>query len=195
MNHEHLELSKLQNSMNFLHVGELKTYCEKFGLSLKGKKFLLIYRIIHFLKTGEKLEIAKYPAPSISKSNKDYTPKPRDLILKGLYKNDLKTRLFFKSIIGQHFHFTAFGVDWLEQRWMDGKPPTYQEFADMWSKEYALRRTNGSSPKAEWAYITFVKNYLNSHPQASRSELLREWETERLRNRALVDKILIKTCE
>jgi hypothetical protein len=190
MNNYKLELSNLQNSMNYLHVRELKAYCEKFGLSLKGKKSTLIYRVIHFLKTGEKLEIAKYPINSISKSNKDYTPKPRDLILKGLYKNDLKTRLFFKSIIGQHFHFTAFGVDWLEQRWIDGNPPTYQEFANMWSKEYVLRKTNGSNPKAEWAYITFVKNYLAKHAQVSRTELLKQWELERLRHKSLVDIII-----
>lgn len=194
MNNEPLDLSKLQSSMNYLHVSELKAYCEKFGLSLKGKKFTLIYRIIHFLKTGEKLEVAKYPAKSISKSKKDYNPKPNDLILKGLYKNDLKTRLFFKSIIGQHFHFTAFGVDWLEQRWIVGNPPTYQEFADMWSREYKLRKTNGSNPKAEWAYITFVKNYLTNHPKASRPELLRQWELERLRHKSLVDTILA-TCK
>ncbi len=185
-------LVQLQNSMNYLHVSELKAYCEKLGLSLKGKKFTLIYRILHFLKTGEKIELAKYPSTSLSKSNKDYTPKPSDLILKGLYKNDLKTRLFFKAIIGQHFHFTAFGVDWLEQRWMDGAPPTYQEFADMWRKEYEIRKTNGSSPKAEWAYITFVKNYLNTHTQASRNEMLKQWEIERLKHKAIVDEFFVR---
>ena len=68
-------------------------------------------------------------------------------MLKGGYKNDLKTRIFFKSIIGDYFHFTAFGIDWLKEQWMKGEPPTYKKFADMWTKEYAYREANGSSQK------------------------------------------------
>jgi hypothetical protein len=109
-------------------------------------------------------------------------------MLKGGYKNDLKTRIFFREIIGQHFHFTAFGIDWLESRWMDGNPPTYQEFADMWSKEYEFRTAYGSAPKAEWAYINFVKMHSNENPNASRNEILSSWEIERTKHKELVDK-------
>ena len=185
-----VDFDKLQVSLRYLHVSELKVYCENLSLSVKGKKIDLIDRIIYFLKTGEKIELAKYPASSMSRGQQNDAPNPYALMLKGAYKNDLKTRLFFKEIIGQHFHFTAFGIDWLENRWIDGNPPTYQEFADMWSKEYEFRKTYGSAPKAEWAYINFVKRYLNENKQASRNELLSGWEIERARHKALVDKIL-----
>ena len=70
---------------------------------------------------------------------------------------------------------------------MEGKPPTYQEFADMWSKEYEFRKTCGSAPKAEWAYINFVKMYLNDNPNASRNKILSSWELERTKHKELVD--------
>ena len=157
---------------------------------MKGKKIDLINRIIHLLKTGEKINLAKYPASSMSKDQNNNVLSTNALMLKGAYKNDLKTRLFFKEIIGQHFHFTAFGIDWLESRWMAGNPPTYQEFADMWSKEYEVRKTYGSTPKEEWAYINFVKRYLNENPHASRNEILNGWELEREKHKEFIGKFL-----
>jgi len=182
----------LLDSLHYLHVSELKQYCLHFDLSTKGKKIALITRIIHFLQKGEKLEAPPYPSNSMHKGPKAEQLKAKDLILKGAYKNDLKTRLFFKKLIGDYFHFTAFGIDWLEDRWMQGNPPTYQEFADMWEKEYAFRKANRSVPKAEWAYINFVKRYLKAHPQASRELLLEEWEIERNRHKKWVSKIIEK---
>jgi hypothetical protein len=169
-------------------VSELRIQCEHLKLSIKGKKKDLINRVIHFVKTSERIELAKYPAYSIAQDKNNNVISINALMLKGAYKNDLKTRIFFKEIIGQHFHFTAFGVDWLESRWMKGSPPTYQEFADMWVKEYQLRKTYGSAPKAEWAYINFVKKYLNENPKASRNKILDHWEAERTKHKGLVDK-------
>ncbi len=62
------------------------------------------------------------------------------MILKGSYKNDLKTRLFFKNIVGDHFHFTAFGIDWINEKWMEGNPPTYRDYATMWQSEVDRRK-------------------------------------------------------
>ena len=183
-----IEHDQLHASLHYLHVSELRIYCENLYLSIKGKKIDLINRIIHFLNTSEKIDLAKYPAHSIAQDRNNNVISANVLMLKGAYKNDLKTRIFFKEIIGQHFHFTAFGIDWLESRWMEGSPPTYQEFADMWVKEYEFRKTYGSTPKAEWAYINFVKRYLNENPGASRNKILDDWEAERTKHKGLVSK-------
>ena len=106
------------------------------------------------------------------------------LMLKGAYKNDLKTRLFFKQLIGEYFHFTAFGIDWLNDRWMEGKPPTYQEFAEMWHKEYEKRKKTPVPPKEEWAYINFVQNSLSISPTASQESINHAWECERQKQKA-----------
>lgn len=187
---ENIEISSLSNSLTYLHVSELKAYCEKLALSSKGTKMTLISRMIHFLKTGEKIELPPYPASSLSRGQKVNALKPDALMLKDAYKNDLKTRLFFKNLIGDFFHFTAFGIDWLEERWRQGNPPTYQEFANMWQKEYAFRKANGSPPKEEWAYINFVKRYLKETPQASRKDILKQWEIERNDHKDRINKLL-----
>ena len=185
-----ISLTSPQESLNYLHVKELKEHCASLLLSTKGTKSILISRIIHFIKTGEKIESPKYPSISCAKSNKTFTPHPESLMLKGLYKNDLKTRIFFKNLIGEYFHFTAFGIDWLEERWMEGRPPTYREFAAMWQNEYAYRKENGSTPKDEWAYINFVQRYLKDNPDAKKKDILKHWDIERQRHKDLVEQLM-----
>ncbi|RZI45543.1 hypothetical protein EDM53_04970 [Rickettsiales endosymbiont of Peranema trichophorum] len=167
-----------------------KVYCVNLHLSTKGTKVDLIDRIVHFIKIGEKTNLAQYPAKSLSNRHDKPALSTEALMLKGSYKNDLKTRLFFKEIIGPHFHFTAFGIDWLKSRWAEANPPTYQEFANMWITEYELRKIYSKTPKKEWAYINFVKGYLSDHKHATRSDILNAWNIERTKHKNLVAQFL-----
>lgn len=180
-------LNVLHASLHYLYVNELRLLCEDLALSSKGKKIMLISRIMHFLATGKKLDIVPYPPQSVARGGQHSVPALEALMLKNRYKNDLKNRLFFKSIIGEHFHFTAFGIDWLEERWMAGKPPTYQEFADMWQQEYQVRKREGSLAKVEWAYINCVQRYLFTHPEANREEIIAHWMAERNAHKKIVE--------
>ncbi len=175
-----------KQSLFYLHVAELKTWCEKLGLPSKGKKRELIFSIVHFVENGEKTKVAFYPNASQAKG-KIIEPQESSLMLKGSYKNDLKNRLFFKKLIGEHFHFTAFGIDWLEDRWKEGKPPTYKEFALMWEKEYQVRKKTPVPPKAEWAFIRFVQDMLEKHPGACKTDILNEWNRAREKHKRQVD--------
>jgi hypothetical protein len=184
---------ELKHSLAFLNVKELKTIALKLFISEKGKKGQIIARIIYFAKTGEKQKLPQIPKKSYAVRGVDYPLNPNSLILKGAYKNDLKTRLFFKKLIGDYFHFTAFGVDWIDEQWMDGNPPTYQEFADMWRSEYKRRQETPANPKEEWAYINFVQQYLNINPTTTRDSLTNAWKIERQKNKEIVSKILAIT--
>ncbi len=177
---------KLEESIYYLHVEELKELCTKLSLSLKGKKGELVHRIIHFAKTGEKVISIKFPEASCAKRDIVYKISKDSLILKGAYKNDLKTRLFFKEIIGQHFHFTAFGQDWTMGRWLEGSPPTYLEFANMWQQEYEYRKKHKVSPKTEWAYLSFIQRYINKFPNAARKGISESWHKERQKHKDTV---------
>lgn len=183
--------TELKNSLLFLHVGELKELAAKLSLVDKGNKRAIIMRILHFVATGQKLTAPKYPTTSCAKRGQVYPLHPNTLMLKGAYKNDLKTRLFFKQLVGDHFHFTAFGIDWLQDRWMDGNPPTYQEFAKMWQEEHAKRETHPAAPKEEWAYINFVKKYLARSPGVSRERMNHAWECERHKHKAKVEEFFL----
>ncbi len=83
------------------------------------------------------------PLPAVSCASKGLKSDlhPEALILSGPYKNDLRTRNFVKDLVGEHFHFTAAGIDWIRACWERGKPPTYKEFADWWQAEYAQKDT------------------------------------------------------
>lgn len=172
----------------FLHVDELKDVAIRLSLLDKGNKMAIIMRILHFLQTGQKLTIPKFPEKSCAKRGNSYSLGKNELMLKGSYRNDLKTRLFFKELIGSHFHFTAFGIDWLNERWMEGNPPTYHEFAMMWEEEYQKRKKLPAAPKEEWAYINFMKKYLLNSPKATKESINNAWEYERQKNKAKVYK-------
>lgn len=171
-----------KESLTFLHVEELRQLAKKLSLADKGNKMEIILRILHFMETGEKLTVPKFPEVSCAKRGVVYPIEKKALMLKGAYKNDLKTRNFFKELIGDHFHFTAFGIDWLNERWMSGNPPTYEEFALMWQK----RKEMSAPPKEEWAYINFVQKFLASHPKAGRECINEAWEKERERHKAIL---------
>jgi len=189
------DLGKLSQALLYLHVAELKNLCLELRLSHKGAKGLLINRIIHFIISGEAITAPSFPVASKAKRNVDYPLHPETLMLKGAYKNDLKTRLFFKQLIGEHFHFTAFGIDWLNDRWLKGEPPTYQEFAEMWKIEYAKRKQLGSKPKEEWAYINFAQNMVRSNPQTTRDEILNGWNRERAKQKAVAEELIAKVLK
>lgn len=173
---------QLSRALLFLKVAELKEIAKDLALSLQGKKIELIRRILHFLKTGEKATTPRFPKISCGKPEKIRILKPDAVMLKGVYKNDLQTRLFFKTLIGDHFHFTAYGIDWLNEQWMQGTPPTYQAFAEMWQEIYERQKTDPLPAKEEWAYINFIKQFLTHYPHADRDTVMHAWHNERLRN-------------
>jgi len=117
--------SSLKDHLNFLHVSELRELAQKLQLADKGRKNELVTRITHFVSAGEKLESQKFPPVSRAKLGAAYELTPEAPILKGSYKNDLKTRLFFKQLIGRHFYFTVFGIDWINECWMSGSQECY----------------------------------------------------------------------
>ncbi len=131
----------------------------------------------------------KIPAISWAPRGHKQELQPNALMLKGAYKNDLRTRLFFKSLIGEHFHFTAFGIDWLNERWINGAPPTYREFSEMWREEFQNRQKTQRPPKDEWAYIRFTQQFLRETPRSSRQAISEVWTVEKKKQKAIVEQI------
>lgn len=181
------ELAQLSEAILYLKMNQLKSVCEKLTLDSSGKKGELIERIITFLKTGNKITAPAMPAISKAKSGAHYPLAPHTFMLSGAYVNDLATRNFFKSLIGEHFHFTAYGIDWLNERWMAGKPPTYAEFADFWEAERLRRKKQKPNPKDEWAYINFLQDYYAKHSNASKTDATVAWK---VKQREMVEKVM-----
>ncbi len=167
----------LFKEMYYLNMAELRELCTTFRLPKKGKKAHLIDVIKTYLLTGEILK--ETPIPEVSCGKGPAVLQADELVLFGSYKNDLRTRIFLKTLVGNHFHYTAWGLDWLRSRWEEGNPPTYQEFADAWQGNYVATQVQKHPPKQEWALIRFCLAYAEKHPEASRAEVIQAWKEVR----------------
>lgn len=147
---------------------------------------------MHFIKTGKIVPVKELPDCVFAQKGINYPLAPQTKILYGSFKNDLKTRNFFKQLVGNHFHFTAFGIDWIEERWHAGNPPTYQEFATMWQGEYERRKKTKAQPKKEWALLNFMQRYQEQFPNASKQEVMNAWKKEREKQAQFAQKLLNK---
>ncbi len=180
----------LNDALYYLKMEELKKACDMLPLPDKGKKIDLINRIIMFVQTGKIIECSIIPNQSRASSYPTQPLSADALMLYGAYKNDAKTRAFFKNLIGYHFHFTAFGIDWLTDRWLKGEPPTYQEFANYWIEETERRKQTKSRPKEEWKYINFLQEMNKKNSLLSKSELMQQWKKIQAQKTYEVFKIL-----
>lgn len=169
----------LHTALLHCKMGELKQVCEKLALDFSGKKGMVIERIVTFVTSGKKVEAPSMPEKSKAKRGALYPLAPEALMLKGAYLNDLATRTLFKKLVGEHFHFTAYGIDWLNERWMAGNPPTYADFAEFWEAERLRRKKKTPEPKEEWAYINFLQDYFAQHPNAPQKEAMQAWKKKR----------------
>lgn len=183
------ELEILSTALHYLHMTELKDLCKKLKLPTFGKKGEIIRRICRYLKDGTILQKPIIPEISKAKNLKSKLT-PSSLILKGSYKNDDATRKFMKTLVGNHFHFTAFGQEWIQNRWMRGNPPNYSEFAAFWKLEYEERKKRKASPKQEWAYLNFIQTYGKKYGTATQQEIVKAWEQERKKQKGKVLQIL-----
>lgn len=180
----------LSDALHYMKMAQLKNACKLLALPDAGKKMELIERIMKFVQTGAIQEVPKIPSISHAKKDavQDFSPTAK--MLYGLYKNDAATREFFKKLIGSQFHFTAFGIDWLNERWLAGNPPTYQEFADYWIAQTNWRKKNKPQPKDEWAFIKFMQRMNEEKPDASQGELMKAWKQLQAENTHNAEAIL-----
>ncbi|MBV8661281.1 MAG: hypothetical protein JO129_04005 [Candidatus Dependentiae bacterium] len=174
----------------YLNMRELKNICLHFGLPTQSEKIKLIESIELYVTTGKITQKEQIPTISKAKTKTIYLLAPETRILKGSFKNDLKTRVFLKTLIGNHFHYTAYGIDWIKKMWMQGTPPTYAEFATYWQQEYQNRQITKAPLKEEWAYLNFLDNYQKLYPTASKSQAIAAWKIEREMHVAKVQEIL-----
>lgn len=52
--------------------------------------------------------------------------------------------------------------------------------ATMWQKEVDKRRKQKPQPKQEWALITFVQQYMEKNPNATKTEVNKAWHKKRM---------------
>lgn len=185
-----IEISTLYQALFYLNINQLKDLCKQLKIQPHGEKIDLIENIQQFITTGKPTTAPIIPTVSKAQPKKIYPLAADTLILQGAFKNDLKTRVFLKKLIGDHFHYTAFGIDWIKAQWLIGTPPTYQQFATYWQQEYTHRQKEKPAMKPEWAYLNFLDQYKKDLPYASKAEAIYAWKIYQQKQVDIVQKIL-----
>ncbi|NRA69161.1 MAG: hypothetical protein HRU19_32120 [Pseudobacteriovorax sp.] len=176
---------QLVDGIYYLKVDELVQIASHLGLHVHGRKQQLIDGILRFYQLGT---VPKPPAP---KPNKKAQPaaNPEVYIIQGTYTNGPASRKKLKKIIGDHFHFTTYGMDWIRDRWAEGHSPTWEEFARFWQSEYQRRKDGGEfSSKQTNARVRFFREQKGQG--LTKEELNAAWEERRQNKLNLVCSIL-----
>lgn len=161
---------KLFDNINYMMVKELQDFCDKHSIpyyihyKCKGKavktreldrKGIVIGRIKHYLETAEIKSKTVFPESVVCFDTLPSPLKPTHPVYYGQYKNkNDKILKLLKSLTNNKFEFGAIAQEIIRQCWTDGKAPTYQEFAESWTRA-VIEHTQ---PNSEWAFLLDRKN-------------------------------------
>ena len=91
----------------------------------------------------------------------------------------------------KRFYFTYLSTCWLQYRWVEGKPPTYKEFA-LYCEQQFKNPTKMDIP--ECCYIRFISAQSQASPHISRKQLMALWHSERNRHKEEVFRVIDQVC-
>ena len=145
---------------------ELKDFCRAEGLKVSGSKGDLEKRIIHYLKTGEKLD--ESPAKRIShKSDSEIS---MDSVIGENFTCSEDKREFFKKQIGPGFKFKV-----KFQKWLKENPnKTYRDAID------AYLEIQNSKEKTEisgqFQYNQYIRDFFADNDEKSLNDAIKCWK-------------------
>ena len=177
-------ITTFKESIYFLKIEELKSVLTYFKLSTSGGKKDLIARIFNHL------DIHDADDSQVTRNLPSAHPENASVethIMPKHYTNGREYREKFELMIGSHFTFTSYGMEWIRDCWGNGIYPSYQDFADYWSKEYD-RRKNGGPYKGPMTNrrVEFFKE----NSGMTKAELEELWASERQKHRDNISTLL-----
>ena len=146
---------------------ELIAFCRHNNIPTQGNKEYLTKIIENFISSGVKPEskIKKKPKVVIDSSNKITALTP---VVN--YRNDLKTREFFISKIGNKFKFNYYLRDFAKQR-NDGN----LTYGDLVTGYKASLTKKQQSIGKQFKYNQFQRDFYKNNPDKSRIECIKAW--------------------
>ncbi len=182
----------LCTSIYYLKVEELGQICAALTVSPRGAKGTLAKRILNAvgvadedgraISTGRETRFSRYTGEL----------DPETHILPGHYTNGPKMRAKLRTMIGDHFSFTNYGMEWIRERWLEESYPSFTEFASFWQGEYNRRRAGGEFESLVTnARVRFFRAMEGQG--LSRDDLERAWQNERRSHVETVSQILSVT--
>ena len=147
----------------YWYLNELTAFCRQYGLPSTGQKHELVKSVEHYLGTGKRAsgpKPAKNPLRRIGRVSPE-GPITLETPVTEAYKCDDRTRAFFKSILGEHFHFTAHQQQFRREKMRRGEALTYGDLAREWTAERERRKDPHykSQIAGSWQYNQFVRDF------------------------------------
>ncbi|MDX5422186.1 MAG: SAP domain-containing protein [Hymenobacteraceae bacterium] len=149
---------------------ELQQFCREQGLPATGAKAELAERIVYFLKTGKArpVEASKRAAP------KQRLSPTLDTLITENYRNTEVNRRFFKSVIGEHFHFTTNFMRFCREN--VGK--TFSDAVQEWHREHTLKKDKGYQAEIgpQFEYNRYIRDFMADNPGSPLTTAIRCWK-------------------
>jgi hypothetical protein len=97
------------------------------------------------------------------------------------YKNTENVRLFFKTHIGAHFHFTTAFMNWVKQN--EGRK--LNDAIAEWIRLQELSRNKDfkSDIAPQFEYNRFIRDFLNANPGKCLKDAIARWNQIRIEKR------------
>lgn len=187
------EFNALSQAIYFLKVDELKAFAARAGIKPRQSKQGLIDALLAVVCGAPISDPGKQAFNPRSAKSKALAARfdSDHHIVPGVYRNNATYRARFKQMIGSHFTYTNYGMDWIKQQWQDGKCPTYEAFAKYWQDEFKRRKnSNDFASKPTLQRVNFFRKM--KALKLSKSELEHAWQAERTKN-AKVAVVLLDT--
>ncbi len=154
---------------------ELLNFCRETGISGVGGKIEITNRIIEYLETGEVIKKVAIKKPKLPKASQ---PISKETVIGIEYRTYKEKKEFFKSIIGNKFHFTTHLLDYFKKH--TGKK-TYSDLINEWYKEQELKKDPNfiKDIAPQFEYNTYIRDFLKDNPNKSKTDAIKYWKIKR----------------
>lgn len=156
--------------------GELVSFCKEIGINSSDGKIDIADRISRYLKTG-KIENKNPNKDRKIKKSIQKTPENINEIIPDNYTSSQLFREYFESIIGQHFHFTAYMAKYIK----DHSGITFKEYINEWCAEYERKKNKNYKPEImkSCEYNQYIRDFFKDNPDKTRAEAIKYWKIKK----------------
>src|SRR3989339_78665 len=160
----------------YFEKDELVSFCRDNGLKITGQKLDIKARVENFLKTGKSHQV---PIKNNKKTKeiKQTPPKSINEEIPDNYTSSELYRKYFKSVIGPHFHFTAYMMKYMKE------PPkmTFKDYINEWIAEYERRKDKSYKPQImkSCEYNQYIRDFFSDNPTRKLKEAIQCWKYKR----------------
>ncbi|GAA0778579.1 hypothetical protein E1180_19815 [Roseibium denhamense] len=184
------DLETLEKAIYFLKVPELKELLAEAGFPPLGSKQEMVTALLAAvrgdLKAGATAKMSE-AEKALRKSASNYDAKTQ--IVPGVFTNNQAHRMILRGLIGSHFAYTTYGMDWIKAKWHEGICPSFEDFAAYWQGEYERRQNAGEfESKKTLQRVRFFRAMKDKG--LTKAELEGAWAEERARQSVFARKLI-----